>query len=85
MTYSKHLTALLTYFWYPWRAEYLSELREYHKCSKRSNSSKFINENGVVIINSIHRPFWRLSIVDKVMNSRGHSNVKKFWKNLQSS
>ena len=66
VTYSKHLTALLTHFWHRYRTEYLTELRKFHKCSKRSNSSKFIiNENDVIIVqdNSTPGPFWRLAIV----------------------
>ena len=46
VTYSKHLTTVLTHFWERWRTEYFSELRDFHKCTKKSISANFnVNKN----------------------------------------
>lgn len=73
VTYSKHLTNILNHFWNRWRTEYLAELRETHKITKKSMSSKFIiSQNDVVIIkdSTISRPFWRLAVVEKLIVSK---------------
>ena len=57
--YSKHLTTIINHFWNRWRTKYIAELRESHKCNKKSMSSKFIiGENHVVIVkdSKISRP-----------------------------
>ena len=75
VTYSKHLTTVLTHIWERWRTEYLSELRELHKCTKKSVSANFnVNKNDIVIVqdSNIPRLLWRLGIVENVIISKNN-------------
>ena len=73
VTYSKHLAAILNHFWNRWRTKYLAQLRESHKCNKKSMSSKLvISENDVAIVrdSKIFRPYWRLALVESIIISK---------------
>ena len=51
----------------------MSEVREYHKCTKKSIPANFnVNKNDIVIVqdSNIPRPLWRLGIVENVIISK---------------
>ena len=47
---AKFLQSILNHFWNRWRAEYLTQLREQHRCSKRVSSLRKVQVGDVVCI-----------------------------------
>ena len=47
---AKFLQSILDHFWNRWRAEYLTQLREQHRCSKRVSSLCKVQVGDVVCI-----------------------------------
>ena len=69
---SKQIQTILSHFWDRWRHEYLNQLRESHKCHRKSQSSSLHAKVGdIVIIHEelIPRHLWRLGLVTKLIES----------------
>ena len=70
---SKNTKQIIEHFWKRWKSEYLIELRETHKKSKRKNSiSDLINENDIVLISedNVKRNEWRRGRVNKLLTGK---------------
>lgn len=71
----KFLQRTLDHFWNRWRAEYLTELREHHRYSKRANSLRKVRVGDIVCLHDhkIPRQRWRLGKVERLLPGRdGH-------------
>lgn len=71
----RHLNNTLNHFWHRWRSEYLSELREAHCRSGRTNLSvkhPNLSVGEVVIVHDEHLPrgLWKLGRIQEVMMGR---------------
>ena len=68
-----HLQTLLSHFRARWSHEYLSELREYHRCDKLT-PAKEIKVGDVVLIENkkLPRSRWKLGLVEELMQSKDH-------------
>ncbi|KAL5500600.1 hypothetical protein EMCRGX_G012191 [Ephydatia muelleri] len=66
----KYLNTVLTHFWNRWRKEYLSELREGHRYSKKNGGNKIkIAVGDVVLVHDqdLPRTLWRLAVVERLI------------------
>ena len=59
---AKFLQRILDHFWNRWRSEYLTQLREYHRYSKRAHSLSKVQVGDIVYLhdNKIPRQLWHL-------------------------
>ncbi|XP_068692502.1 uncharacterized protein [Montipora foliosa] len=66
---AKFLQSILNHFWNRWRAEYLTQLREQHRCSKRVSSLRKVQVGDVVCIHekTTPRQLWRLGSVQRLL------------------
>ena len=66
---SRFLQRILDHFWNRWRAEYLTQLREQHRCSKRASSLRKVQVGDVVCIHekTTPRQLWRLGRVQRLL------------------
>ncbi|XP_068723841.1 uncharacterized protein [Montipora capricornis] len=66
---AKFLQRLLNHLWTRWRAEYLTQLREQHRCSKRVSSLRKVQVGDVVCIHekTTLRQLWRLGRVQRLL------------------
>ncbi|XP_068670957.1 uncharacterized protein [Montipora foliosa] len=66
---AKFLQSILDHFWNRWRAEYLTQLREQHRCSKRVSSLRKVQVGDVVCIHekTTPRQLWRLGRVQRLL------------------
>ena len=66
---AKFLQSILNHFWNRWRAEYLTQLREQHRCSKRVSSLRKVQVGDVVCIQekTTPRQLWRLGRVQRLL------------------
>ena len=72
---AKFLQRTLDHFWNRWRSEYLTQLREYHRYSKRANSVRKAQVGDVVCLheNKTPRQQWRLGKIERLLHGRdGH-------------
>ncbi|XP_068671053.1 uncharacterized protein [Montipora foliosa] len=81
-TRAKFLQSILYHFWIRWRAEYLTQLREQHRCSKRVSSLRKVQMGDVVCIHekTTPRQLWRLGRVQRLLpgpDGEGRSAVVK--------
>ena len=69
---AKFLQRTLDHFWNRWRSEYLTQLREYHRYSKRANSIRKVQVGDIVCLhdNKIPRQLWRLGKVERLLPGR---------------
>ena len=66
----KYLNTVLTHFWNRWRKEYLSELREGHRYSRKNGGNKIkIAVGDVVLVHDqdLPRTLWRLAVVERLI------------------
>jgi len=66
----RHVRQILEHFWKKWQFEYLTELREYNKCTKKVR--EFIpNVNDVVLVydKDKKRLLWRMGKINKLIHS----------------
>ena len=61
--FSKNLTKNLSSFWYRWRSEYLSALREAHRDSKNPSGTVSIGEIVLIHDDCLPRSKWRLGLI----------------------
>ncbi|XP_068734499.1 uncharacterized protein [Montipora capricornis] len=66
---AKFLQNILDHFWNRWRAEYLTQLREQHRCYKRVSSLRKVQVGDVVCIHekTTARLLWRLGRVQRLL------------------
>ncbi|XP_068684812.1 uncharacterized protein [Montipora foliosa] len=66
---AKFLQSILNHFWNRWQAEYLTQLREQHRCSKRVSSLRKVQVGDVVCIHekTIPRQLRRLGRVQRLL------------------
>ena len=66
-----HLEKIINHFVARWKHEYLTELREYHKCKSKAPSSQ-VRVGDVVLVEEkgIPRVKWRLGVVDNLIKSK---------------
>ena len=66
---AKFLQSILDHFWNRWRAEYLTQVREQHRCSKRVSSLRKVQVGDVVCIHekTTPRQLWRLGRVQRLL------------------
>ena len=72
---TRYLQRTLDHFWNRWRTEYLTELWEYHRYSKRSNSNREVKVGDVVCLHDHKTPrqLWRLGKIERLLPGRdGH-------------
>ena len=68
----KHLNTVLNQFWKKWRQEYLLELREAHRCGKKSTDKSPISVGTIVLVHDDKpRGFWRTARVNQLLTSKG--------------
>ncbi|XP_066026285.1 uncharacterized protein [Pocillopora verrucosa] len=69
---AKFLQRILDHFWNRWRSEYLTQLREYHRYSKRANSLRKVQVGDIVCLhdNKIPRQLWRLGKIERLLPGR---------------
>ena len=69
---AKFLQRILDHFWNRWRSEYLTQLREYHRYSKRANSLRKVQAGDIVCLhdNKIPRQLWRLGKIERLLPGR---------------
>ena len=69
-----HLNNMINHFWNIWKREYLTSLREGHRCS-RSNSTERVNIDDIVIIYDKYQPrhLWKLGRIIELV--RGNDAV----------
>ena len=61
------LNKLVTHFWTRWQREYLTELREFHRCKNRIPDKQIAHGEVVLIYEeSLPRSRWRMGVVDKL-------------------
>ena len=74
---TKYLQRTLDHFWNRWRTEYLIELREYHRHSKRSNSNREVKVGDVGCLHDHKTPrqLWRLEKIERLLPGR-HGYVR---------
>ena len=67
----KYLSTVLRHFWDRWRKEYLSELREHHRC-KTSPQVRIIKQGDVVCVfeDSTPRQRWKIGVVEELIYGR---------------
>ena len=68
----RFLNTTLKQFWRRWRREYLLELRNSHRTTKRTTGSKTISVGDMVVIHSDQekRGFWNLGLIQEVIPGR---------------
>ena len=72
---AKFLQRTLDHFWNRWKSEYLTQLREYHRYSKRANSVRKVQVGDIVCLheNKTPRQQWRLGKIERLLPGRdGH-------------
>ena len=72
---AKFLQRTLDHFWNRWKSEYLTQLREYHRYSKRANSVRKVQVGDIVCLheNKTPRQQWRLGKIEPLLPGRdGH-------------
>ena len=72
---AKFLQRTLDHFWNRWKSEYLTQLREYHRYSKRANSVRKVQVGDIVGLheNKTPRQQWRLGKIERLLPGRdGH-------------
>ena len=69
---AKFLQRILDHFWNRWRSEYLTQLREYHRYSKRANILRKVQMGDIVCLhdNKTPRQLWRLGKVERLLPGR---------------
>ena len=69
---AKFLQRILDHFWNRWRSEYLTQLREYHRCSKRANSLRKVQVGDIVCLldSKIPKQLWHLGKVERLLRGR---------------
>ena len=66
----KYLNTVLTHFWNRWRKEYLSELREGHRYSRKNGGNNIkIAVGDVVLVHDqdLPRTLWKLAVVKRLI------------------
>ena len=64
----KYITAKLEHFWKRWRDEYLTWLREYHKCRSGSKESSLKKGDMVTVFGEGEkRGKWKLAVVEELI------------------
>ena len=87
---ANHLKHVLQHFWSRWSKEYLTELREHHRVTKRRMNSPQIQGDVVCIHDEkLPRNLWRLGKIQKLIRGKdGHvraSVVKVFGEGKQAT
>lgn len=68
---SKYISSLLKNFWCRWTREYLTELREHHKCKEKLPSKQVVLEDVVLIEEGkVPRNQWKMGIVTDLVRSK---------------
>ena len=64
----KYITVKLEHFWKRWRDEYLTGLREYHKCRSGSKESSLKKGDIVTVFGEGEkRGKWKLAVVEELI------------------
>ena len=66
------LTKILNGFWKHWRSEYLVELRDVHRHTRKTSKAEVINVRDIVLVHDEAKPrgFWRLGCVTDLVVGR---------------
>ena len=67
----KYLSARLSHFWNRWRREYLTNLREFHRC-KAQNKIRAVEVGDVVVVNEEEkkRGEWKIGVVESLAKGK---------------
>ena len=69
-----YIHSLLEHFWERWVKEYLTELREFHKCNNRVPEKQVQLGDVVLIHDKLKRNRWRMGVVEQLFEGRDGFN-----------
>ena len=71
---ARYLHKLLSHFWDRWVKEYLTELREFHKCNNRIPEKQIQIGDVVLVHDKLKRNRWRMGVVEELYEGRDGFN-----------
>ena len=72
----RYLHTVLDHFWNRWRREYLTELRENHRRSKKESSDDVTVGDVVIIHDDVQRGLWKLGLIEsKITGKDGNTRA----------
>ena len=67
---AKYLNNILKHFWDRWINEYLTELREFHRCNNRIPERQVKLGDVVLVHDKLKRNHWRIAVVEELYEGR---------------